>query len=126
MFTNLTQFGFVRTRKQAFGFYLAWLLVTIIVAGLAGVLIGSFTATPGGTFAQGYREGAPVGATAGVIICTIFVISILNAKKMFSHFSSILFIVGTIALSLVGGGILGLIIPAYLTTRPATKTEIVP
>ena len=42
MFKNVTDFSFQRTGKEAFGFYLAYLLICMILSGIAG-----------GVFAQG-------------------------------------------------------------------------
>ena len=115
MFKDLGTLGMVRTTAQAFGFYLAYLCVAVVVAMLIGVAIGLTLPNPGE-----FTQGIGVGAVTAGIICAGLAFFMLKKKNLLGTFSSVVLIIATAALALLGGGILGMIIPAYLSTKPAS------
>ena len=116
MFKNLMDFGYQRTAKEAFGFYLAYLLLIAVVCGVLSGLIG-FVVADSGTFAEGFKKGVRIGAPIAVCIVLTISFTILAKKKRLSHFGYLLLALLSGALSLLGGGLLGLIPVAVLTTR---------
>jgi hypothetical protein len=115
MFTNLFDFSFTRTTKQAIGFYIVWLVMLAIgsslVSAAASPLLGAKT------FKSGFSEGVRIGQSFIIIADTILAFWILKSKNAFSLGNIVLaFLAG--GLSILGGGLLGIIPIAYLTTRP--------
>ena len=111
MFKNLTDFSYKRTRKEALGFYLSYLLLIIIVGGLIGALAGLVIGE--GSFEIGLRFGNIVA------ILTVLGLSfaILKKKNLLNNFGYILLALVSGILAFLGGGLLGLIPAAYLTTK---------
>lgn len=111
MFKHLFDLGHPRTAVQAVGFYIAYLVLLVLVAaligGIAGMLIPNLSS---------FAAGARVGAVVAIIACVIIALLILKRKKLLGNFGLILLAVLTGFLAMVGGGLLGLIVPAYLTT----------
>jgi hypothetical protein len=115
MFTNLFDFSINRTAKQAVGFYIAWLVILAVSCGLvsaaASPLLGA------SNFRTGFSAGVKVGQSFSILANTVVAFWILKSKRSFSFGNVVLaFLAG--ALSILGGGLLGLIPAAYLTTRP--------
>ena len=119
MFKNLTNFSYKRTWQEAIGFYLAFLLLSMILGAIAGALFGG-TAN---TFSQGFNQGVRVGAIIGIIFCLIISGLLLKEKKLFRNFGYILLALLSGILAAFGGSLLGLIIPAFITTREAVIVE---
>jgi hypothetical protein len=115
MFTNLFDFSFDRTAKQAIGFYITWLVIISVACGLvsaaASPLLGA------SNFQTGFSSGVKVGQSFSILADTVVAFWILKSKHSFSFGNVVLaFLAGV--LSILGGGLLGLIPAAYLTTRP--------
>lgn len=116
MFNNLVDFSYKRNWKEAVGFYLAYLVLGVILAAIAGGLSSFFSEI--GTFEQGYNQGVKAGSVTGVIFCLLISIVLLKQKKLFINFGYIILALLGVILSLLGGLLFGLMIPAYLTTKP--------
>lgn len=111
MFQHLTDFSFTRSPSQAVGFYLCYLLLIVLAAGLmAGV--ASIVNPSMDTF----EEGARIGGLVAVIAVTAIAIAIVIRKKLTS-FAHLLLIVVSGLLAVFGGGLFGLIPVAWLTTQ---------
>ena len=117
MFQRLTDFGYARSGKEAFGFYLAYLLLIIIVGALASATFGSFVHPH-----YAFYTGTKIGTLTAIIICIALSYLIVGQKKLTGKFSYILLTLCSGILAMVGGGLLGLIIPAYLSTK-GTKSS---
>jgi len=113
MFNNLTNFSYKRNWKEAIGFYLAYLLLGIILSGIVGGLAGSGY----NTFNQGFTRGVSVGPMVAVIFCLIISGLLLKEKKLFRKFGYIILALLSGILAILGGTLLGLIIPAIITTK---------
>lgn len=120
MFKNLTDFSYKRNWQEAIGFYLAYLLLGMVLAGIAGALTGILSGA--NTFSRGFNQGLGVGATISVVFSLIISGLLLKEKKLFRNFGYVLLILlgGILA---VGGLLLGLVIPAFISTRGATVAE---
>lgn len=116
MFKNLFNFGYRRNTKEAFGFYIAYL---ILVVALGVLSTGLLVAAMGVPEEEGYEFGVKVGGIVAVIVCTVTAFLILKAKKLLSRFEYVLLgiLAGIVALFL--GALGGLIPVAYLSTREA-------
>jgi hypothetical protein len=115
MFAHLFEYGFQRTGMQALGFYIAHLILLILLAGM----IGGFTAL--GYGANGFEEGKMIGERTGTIVAVIASMTlsfVVIWKKHLWRPVPIAFALLSGLLGFVGGGILGLIPVACITTIP--------
>jgi hypothetical protein len=122
MFKKLTEFGHTRTKKEAFGFYLAYLLFNILFSGLMGGVVRLFM--PEEPFESAFQAGIKHGALSAIVLSLVLVVLVLRAKKFFGDFKYILLIPVTGLFSFFGGSLLGLIPIAYLTTCQQVGEEI--
>lgn len=109
MFKNLTDFTYKRSASEAFGFYLAYLFLGLIIAFMIGALIS----------VAGFDniDEVRVGAVFAVLFTIFLSVVMLYKKEGFNSFGHIVLAVLAAILSVFGGFILGLIPLAYLTTR---------
>ena len=119
MFKELHNFSKVRTRKEAFGFYIAYLLLLVLGCGLLGGIV-SLMLPAGAIYQDGFEAGGKAGAVLSTMVTCIFASLIVYRKKLFS-LSYFLLVVLSGFLALLGGALLGLIPVTYLTTRPVSK-----
>ncbi len=114
MFKKLTDFTYVRTGKEAFGFYLAYLLfIVILSAVVSGVFVGLGLLSPENGFHNGMRLGTAVAITCSVALSLL----VVSQKRLAGSFSYILLSLLAGLLATFGGGLLGLVIPAIITTK---------
>lgn len=116
MFANLTDFSAKRTGKQALGFYLAYLVLGLILGAIFGLLGGIFLAR-GNTDSAAYTAGVQGGMLVAIFYPIVISFLVLRGKKLTGNFSYILLAVLSGILGYFGGALLGLIPAAYLTTR---------
>jgi len=112
MFENLFDFGFNRTNKQAFGFWLAWSLLAV----LGGIFVVLLLPSSGGTFDQGFEKGYVMGSIVAVFYCPFIAFLVLGAKNRLNELRYIVICLLSIIIALFLGGFFGLIPAAYLTT----------
>lgn len=117
VFKNLTQFSYKRSATQAVAFYFVYLLGILVAAIIVAVILGIAVNLVDGVPDQ---MGAGIGTTVAALVSTFLTYMILSRKGILNNLSSFLFLVLALALSLFGGAIFGLIVPAYLTTREHT------
>ena len=116
MFQNLTNFGYQRSTKEAIGFYLAYLVLLAIVAGvLAGTLAVAMQ------LSDSFNFGLMVGNIFAVVASSGISFLILNEKNLLNRFEFILLALLAGLLALFIGALGGLIPAAFLTTRPASR-----
>lgn len=114
MFKNLTDFSYARSGKEAFGFYLAYLLFIIILSAVvSGIFLGIGYITPAHGYHTGMRLGTAVAITCSVALSLLVVIQ----KKLTGNFGYILLSLLAGLLASFGGGLIGLIIPAVLSRK---------
>lgn len=114
MFKNLTQFSLKRSNKEALGFYIAWVIFIMILAMFAGGLLGLFSSAEKG---ESFDMGMRVGAITAIIVSGFMSFLVLKSKKRLSDFSSLVYILLSGVMGFVGGGLLGMLIPSFLTTK---------
>lgn len=117
MFNKLSDFSYRRTKTQALGFYLAYLLLGMVVAGLSSGLLASVFLIDQ---SQAFEFGLQVGQVV-IIFYTLALGGLLMRQKKLITFSSVLLVLVAGVLSIVGGGLLGLIPLAVLTTLSKKK-----
>jgi amino acid permease len=110
MFKKLTDFKYQRSSKEAVGFYIAYLIVSMLGGALLGGILGAMF--PDNPFQAGVRGGTIVA----VFICILLSWLIIKEKRQ-TEFSNLLLVLLSGVLALLVGGLFGLIIPAYLTTK---------
>lgn len=118
MFTRLTDLGFKRTATQALGFYLAYSLLGSLISGLAGLLAAAF----GLVEPDDFSSLTQVGAAVIIPFCLVVAIGIGVKKGIALEFKMLIFYVITGICAVFLGALLGLVIPAYLTTLESVKT----
>lgn len=121
MFKNLTDFGYQRTAKEAFGFYLAYFFLTLIIAGLAGGLVGAIGADSN---ESGFTLGTRVGTIIAIVVSIGLAFLVIKEKKQTNNFGYLILVVIAGLVALFFGGLGGLIAAAYLTTRPNMQTTV--
>ena len=115
MFKHLTDFGYERNKKEALGFYLAWLVLFVLIGAIVAAIIGVATHTIPKSFSDTFTKGEEVGAGIVGLGSAAISIAILSAKKESRYWFVLLALIAGM-LCLFGGGIFGFIIPAYFTT----------
>jgi MFS family permease len=118
MFKKLTDFGYQRTGKEAFGFYLAYFALVILTGGLIGGLFGSLIPE------SAYQNGFKIGTVLSVGTALVLSYLIMQHKKQTENFKFIVLSVAAGVLGLFGGSLLGLIIPAYMTTQSGKASKV--
>jgi len=113
MFENIFSFGLQRTTKQAWGFYLGHLAILIFSGFILGFVYGI---TQQGS---AFNSGISVGVVIAVVYVAVISFFMLKQKGMARKFKYIILALCGVALSAGGGGVLGLIIPAVLSTKPS-------
>jgi hypothetical protein len=117
MFKHLTNFGYQRNKKEALGFYLAYLILFVLIGAIVSAIIGIATNTIPQGFSDTLTKGKEIGAAIVGLGSAALSIAILSVKKESRYGFVLLALLGG-ALCLLGGGIFGFIIPAYFTTLP--------
>ena len=116
MFADLGNLGMKRTRLQAAGFYIVYLILVIVVIEILAVSYALLIPTA----AENASDiGVGIGTVAAAIACAVLSYVILSQKRLLRQFSSIVYIIIAAALGLLGGGLVGLLLVAYLTTKDA-------
>ncbi|MEO0378440.1 MAG: hypothetical protein AAF329_28365 [Cyanobacteria bacterium P01_A01_bin.17] len=113
MFNQLSNFRYQRTAVQAIGFYIAYFLLLVISGGLAGAMTAMIF--PGDPAQLGIRAGF----TIAILGCSGLAITIASQKRILNNFLTWILIALTVLLSILLGGIGGLLPVAYLSTKPS-------
>ncbi len=119
MFRQLLDFSHQRSLVQALGFYLAYPVTGIvflaIVGGVAGMLVSGL----------GFDGGLMIGTVGAVIISPVLSLLVLREKGQLGHIGLLLLALLSGVGAAVGGLLLGLLVVAFLTTRPSRLSEYV-
>ena len=116
MFSKLSDFKYSRTGTEALGFYLAYLLLLVVFGGILAVVLVPSDIT---TEAEAFEAGAKIGTRFVPMAVLTLGILLLHAKKTLFEFRNMLLLVLAGFLAIIGGGLLGLIPVAYLSTTEA-------
>ncbi len=115
MFEKLTVLSWQRTRKQAFGFYLAGLFYAFVL-----VLLGGLTgaATHHSNARDGFTAGCHAGAVFAAAFCTVAAFLIVRRKQLDAvHYG---YVVVTAVSAILAGPVAGMIVPACLSMQAST------
>ena len=112
MFAHLTNFAYKRTTLQAVGFYIAYFLLLLLIAGATG----GFLALATGRVDQ--ELSIRIGVMISTIACAILSAAISYEKRILRDFPALLSIILAIIGAMFGGALVGLVFVAYLTTKP--------
>jgi hypothetical protein len=115
MFQDVMNFAYQRTRKQAFGWYLMYLAIGVVL----GFAVGRIAGIAAGTFEEGARLGLIAGQVSAIPFHVALGIALLwhRAKDA----SNIMLVLLAVVLSVVAGSLGGLIPLAVITGRPVVK-----
>lgn len=113
MFKRLTDLEYNRKATEAFGFYLAYLLLILIAGAIAEYLFGGLDSI------HGFFAGVNIATVVAVISCITLSYLIFKRKKLTNSFSSLLLSLLSGFLAIIGWAFLGLVIPAIVTTVKA-------
>ena len=118
MFKDLLVFEKQRTGKEAFGFFLAYLLFSGLLVGIITSFFSTSVAPSGFAegFEQGFEEGQAVGAYFYSVISLALSALILFRKGHLKSFGFVLIGLSSGVLALFLVAFLGLVPTAYLTT----------
>lgn len=111
VFKNLTDFSYKRTGKEALGFYLGYLVLIIVVGAILGGTLGLAFGE------QSFELGLRVGNIIAILVALGLSFMILSKKGLMNDFGMILLALLSGLLAFIGGGLLGLIPAAYLSTK---------
>jgi hypothetical protein len=108
-------FNYQRSAKQAFGWYLMYLLIGLVIGLVSGYVAG--------IAAKDFNEGFNVGRMAGQLSAVPY--NILLGTLLIWHRKkdapNLLLVLAGVVLSTISGAIGGLIPLAYLSSRPVMK-----
>ena len=110
MFKDLMVLEKQRTGKEAFGFYLAYLLLSVVVFGVVGGFIGAIGAPS--DFGEGFEQGRAIGGYLPYPFSLVLSALVLFRKGHLKSFEFVL--IGLCSGVLASGGtILGLVWRPY-------------
>jgi hypothetical protein len=116
MFGEIMNFNYQRSAKQAFGWYLMYLLVGIVIGAVSGYLASIFTK---GGFVEGFNIGQMAGQFSAVPFNILLgTLLIWHRKK---DAPNLLLVLAGVFLSAIAGALGGLIPLAFLSNRPVEK-----
>lgn len=120
MFKKLTDLETKRTILQAIGFYLAYLLLYVLIGAFVGA-ITAFVYPEKATYNDIFRIGVILSVVLSILISFISIYE----KDRFDHFGMLILAILSGILSIFAGGFGGLIPIAIMTTFPSKRlTEI--
>ena len=111
MFKKLTNLAYKRSRKEALGFYLGYLILIVVVGALAGGLFGLASGQ------ENFELGLRIGNIIGILASLGLSFAVLSKKGLMNNFGLLLLALLSGLLAFIGGGLLGLIPASYLTTK---------
>jgi len=114
MFNKLDNFSYQRSTKEAIGFYLAYLLLIILVSVGISIPASLFLT---GSEAEAYNAGILIGTITAISFSMGTAALFIKNKKLSKNIGLVLLVPLAGILALLAGGVGGLIPAAYLSTR---------
>lgn len=112
MFKHLTDFGYKRNVQEAIGFYIVYLILIVLAGGIVGTITGLVVDA-----SNAYNISFSLGVLTAILITLTLSFFIITKKKKTSNYVFIGLALLAGVLAYFGGGLLGLIPVAYLTTK---------
>ena len=116
MFAEIMNFNYQRSAKQAFGWYLMYFLVGIVIGAVSGYLAGIFIK---GGFDEGLNIGQMMGQFSAVPYNILLGILLIWHRR--KDAPNLLLVLAGVILSVILGALGGLIPLAFLSNRPVEK-----
>ncbi len=113
MLTKMTDFGKKRTWGQAIFFYIFYVITTLILSYVIAIFLALIINR------LDPEIGWKIGTITAIASSAIISLLILKTKKLMAHVGFLTLALLSALAAFLGGGILGFLIPAYLTTRNA-------
>ncbi len=113
MFKNLSDFRYIRSRTEAFGFYLAYAALGFLIIAVTGGILGA-TGLLGETAEEAYQNGKVVGWVLGPLYCAVMAYVIVWHKGATRTAGVMAVLLAALLGSL--SAFIGMIVSAYLTT----------
>jgi uncharacterized membrane protein YhdT len=111
VFKDLFAFEKERNAREALGFYLAYLVLFMVLAfligGVAAVMLGF----------EDFEDGIIVGTLLAIVVCTALPFIVLYKKNQLKNYGLVLIALSSGICALLSGLLLGLIPVSYLTTK---------
>lgn len=126
MFKDLFNLEKKRVKGEVFGFYLFYMILGGIVAGLGSGMIGRIFLGSNASFEEGFKLGKLIGPIIGSLYAFILSLYIIINKNIFKNFKAIILLILSVVLSGSFGGLIGLIPTSILTTIEPNKSEELP
>ncbi|KXB07826.1 hypothetical protein AKJ56_02260 [candidate division MSBL1 archaeon SCGC-AAA382N08] len=123
MFQKSLDFGYQRDLKEAIGFYITYLFFTILLEGPIAGMIRTFIGDEGVVLLTTLLAIVVGGLIAGVVTSLTLSFLVLKSKNLLSNFKYVGIGLMSGILALFGGGLLGLLPVAFLTTREKKLSE---
>jgi len=123
IFSHLTDFGYQRNWKEAIGFYLAYLVLTMLVGGLLAGVTSTFFVPETDSFEQGFDFGVKVGTFVAVVITLLLGGVILKKKNLLHGFGYILLLLVSGILAFFAGEPDPGCVSDHKTWRPIERSE---
>lgn len=120
MFSHLFALQYKRSGTQAFGFYVAYLAMFIVLGLLVGLLVNPTMGLVGVPVND--TLALTVGTSLATVACLALGLAIVEVKGLLGQFWLLIIAILGGLLAIPGGGFLGLIPVAFLTTVPARKS----
>lgn len=116
MFKELMNFKYKRTGTQAFGFYIVFLIIGVL---LACVFSGLIQSNSSADLQTQYNIGMKIGFYVALIYSSLLSLIIIIVKKLYTSPLAIVLFLLTIIGALIMSGVLGCVFPAILSTFDA-------
>jgi len=116
MFNNLTNFSYTRSAKEAFGFYLVYLFLFILLGFVIEAIVGMIYETIWEYDRVEFLIQSVVNIVSALVIAFIS-ICLLRAKKLGKDFKYIFLAISAVFSALFLGFLFGLVIPAFITRK---------
>ena len=106
------KFDYKRNFVESLGFYFAYLFLGVLLAMVAGGVIG----------VSSVALGISVGAKVAIVYCFLLAILVTQSKKLFTSFLGVLLCLLSLLFPMLLGCLLGLI-PVAILTRLSSKED---
>ena len=113
MFKNIKNFAYKRNWKEAMGFYLTYLFFGLIL----GAVLGAIVVLVGAVNINNYDQLGRFAVYFSGTYCAIISGLLLTKKKLWGNLGYVFLAFLGIFLAVGSGTLLGLIIPAFITTK---------
>jgi hypothetical protein len=112
MFRQLSDFRAPRPASHAILFYVVYLFLGLITSALLGAAAAAITGD------TSFEQGLLVGQVFAVVYTGLFSLALLRAKRQLGNGRYAMIGMAGLVAAAAGGLLLGLIVPAFLATRP--------